>query len=89
MNRASSTTGPAALAILALLRAYKILISPLFAGSCRFTPSCADYAAEAVSVHGALRGTVMALTRLARCHPFCEAGYDPIPPAERSSERAR
>src|SRR6185295_4313476 len=64
---------------LGLIRAYKVLISPYFAGSCRFLPSCADYAAEAVGRHGVIRGTWLASKRLARCHPLCAAGYDPVP----------
>jgi len=64
---------------LAALRAYKVLISPYFAGSCRFLPSCADYAAEAIGRHGAIRGTWLAARRLARCHPLCKAGHDPVP----------
>jgi uncharacterized protein len=66
-------------AALLLLRTYKLLISPYFAGSCRFLPSCADYAAEAITVHGLLAGSWLAARRLARCHPFCEAGHDPVP----------
>src|SRR6185503_11067935 len=57
-------------AALSLLRAYKILISPMFAGSCRFLPSCSDYMAEAVRRFGVLRGTLLGLRRLARCHPL-------------------
>ncbi len=68
-------------AILAALRGYKTLISPLFAGSCRFTPSCADYTAEAVRVHGALRGALLGARRLARCRPFGGFGFDPVPAA--------
>jgi len=64
---------------LALLRAYKLVISPYFRGCCRFVPSCADYAAEAVRRYGVVRGGWLAARRLARCHPFCEAGYDPVP----------
>jgi putative membrane protein insertion efficiency factor len=64
---------------LALLRVYKVLFSPLFAGSCRFVPSCSDYAAEAIVRHGVLRGTVLAAGRLARCHPLAAAGVDPVP----------
>jgi hypothetical protein len=71
--------GWAAAAILLLLRGYKVLISPLFTGSCRFLPSCSDYAAEAVSRYGALRGSRLAIGRLLRCHPFCRAGHDPVP----------
>lgn len=65
--------------VLALLRLYKLLFSPLFAGSCRFLPSCSEYAAEAVRRHGVLRGTGLAAARLARCHPFAEPGADPVP----------
>src|SRR5688500_1361378 len=61
------------------LRAYKLCISPYFRGSCRFLPSCADYAAEAIEYHGLLRGGRLALRRLARCHPLCDAGHDPVP----------
>jgi putative membrane protein insertion efficiency factor len=63
------------------LRVYKLLISPFFAGSCRFVPSCSDYARDAVLEHGALRGTWLAVRRLGRCHPFARAGYDPVPRA--------
>jgi hypothetical protein len=64
---------------LAVLRGYKIVISPLFAGSCRFTPSCADYTAEAVRLHGARAGLFLGLTRLGRCRPFGAWGFDPVP----------
>ena len=64
---------------LALLRGYKILISPYFRGSCRFLPSCADYAVEAIDRHGVLRGGWLAARRLARCQPLCAAGHDPVP----------
>jgi len=66
-------------AALGLIRAYKVLISPYFAGSCRFLPSCADYAAEAVAKHGLAKGCWLAARRLSRCHPLCKAGHDPVP----------
>src|ERR1700736_1442644 len=66
---------------LALIDGYKLLISPYFAGSCRFLPSCADYAREAVIRHGALRGTWLAALRLSRCQPLCAGGHDPVPAA--------
>lgn len=65
--------------VLVVLRAYKILISPLFTGACRFTPSCSDYMAEAVARHGVLRGVWLGIARLARCHPFGGHGFDPVP----------
>ncbi len=61
------------------LRSYRVLISPLFAGSCRFEPSCSHYAEEAVRRHGSLRGFWLTLRRLARCHPLHAGGYDPVP----------
>ena len=64
---------------LAALRAYKTLFSPLFAGSCRYLPSCSDYMAEAVERHGTAAGTVLGLRRLARCHPLGGSGFDPVP----------
>lgn len=67
--------------VLAGLRAYKLLLSPLFAGACRHVPSCSDYAAEAVTTHGVLRGSWLAARRLGRCRPFGTWGFDPVPPA--------
>ncbi len=62
-----------------LVRCYKFAISPLLPPSCRFTPSCSSYALEALERHGALKGGWLTIRRLARCHPFCEGGYDPVP----------
>jgi len=73
-----SLSSGARLALLAL-RGYKLFISPYFRGSCRFLPSCADYAAEAVRRFGLIRGSWLAARRLARCHPLCAAGHDPVP----------
>jgi putative membrane protein insertion efficiency factor len=64
--------------VLSLLKGYKILISPLFTGSCRFQPSCADYMAEAVRLHGVRRGVWLGIVRLTRCRPFGGHGYDPV-----------
>jgi putative membrane protein insertion efficiency factor len=71
--------GPAAALVLGLLRSYKLLISPLFTGSCRFYPSCADYMKEAVHVHGAVKGVWLGMRRLGRCHPLGNHGVDPVP----------
>ena len=71
-------SGPQRIA-LALLRAYKLCLSPLFAGSCRFVPSCSDYARDAVVEHGVLKGSWLALRRLSRCHPLGSSGLDPVP----------
>jgi uncharacterized protein len=61
------------------IRGYQKLISPALPPSCRFTPSCSQYALEAVARYGAVRGTWLAARRLVRCHPFNPGGYDPIP----------
>ena len=63
----------------ALIRAYQLFLSPLLGAHCRFTPSCSHYAAEAVSAHGALKGSLLSAKRLLRCHPFARAGHDPVP----------
>ena len=66
------------LVVLGLLRAYKFAISPLVPPSCRYVPTCSEYAIEAVERYGALRGGFKALWRLLRCHPFVHGGYDPV-----------
>ncbi|HXH05731.1 MAG TPA: membrane protein insertion efficiency factor YidD [Vicinamibacterales bacterium] len=70
---------PAAAILLGLIKTYKLLFSQLFAGSCRFVPSCSEYAALAVRRFGALRGSWLAVRRLARCHPACPGGLDLVP----------
>ncbi|ABF39223.1 protein of unknown function DUF37 [Candidatus Koribacter versatilis Ellin345] len=62
-----------------MLKGYKRWISPLLPVSCRYVPTCSEYAMEAISIHGAVRGSVLALGRLLRCHPFVRGGYDPVP----------
>lgn len=62
-----------------LLRAYQLTISPLLGPACRYEPSCSQYASEAISRHGVLRGCTLAARRLTRCHPLGDSGYDPVP----------
>lgn len=66
-------------ALLAALRFYKAYVSPALPPACRYTPTCSEYAIEAVDTHGALRGSALALRRLLACHPFARGGYDPVP----------
>jgi len=70
---------PMALAFRALIWGYRVAVSPFFAPSCRYLPTCSEYAAEAVSKHGAARGGRLAVRRLARCHPWGRSGFDPVP----------
>ena len=71
-----------------MIRCYQLLISPLLPPSCRYLPSCSDYAVEAIDRHGALAGLGLALRRLARCHPWGGDGYDPVP-APRAVDQSR
>ncbi len=61
-----------------IIRAYKVVISPALPPSCRFYPSCSDYALGAVDRYGALRGCILAIKRILRCHPWNPGGYDPV-----------
>jgi putative membrane protein insertion efficiency factor len=65
--------------LLALIRAYRYLLSPWWGRSCRFHPTCSEYAAEAIERHGASRGAWLAVRRIARCHPWHAGGFDPVP----------
>ncbi len=84
-RRASTSTAeairpaPIGRAMLFLLRAYRLLISPLFPPACRFVPSCSAFAIEAIERHGAA-GILLAARRVAHCHPWHEGGYDPVRP---------
>ena len=81
--------GVASLVLRGAVRAYQLLLSPVLPPSCRYLPTCSDYAVEAIERHGALRGTALALRRLARCHPWGSSGYDPVPePRSCDPERA-
>jgi putative membrane protein insertion efficiency factor len=64
-------------AVLGVLRAYKWALSPMLLPACRYVPTCSEYAMEAVERYGALRGGLMAMERLLRCHPLARGGYDP------------
>ena len=64
--------------LIALIRGYQLIISPMLPPACRFTPTCSAYTLEAVRRYGALRGAYMGARRLLRCHPFHPGGYDPV-----------
>jgi putative membrane protein insertion efficiency factor len=61
------------------VRGYQLAISPLLPASCRYTPTCSQYAIEALHRHGALKGSWLTVRRIGRCHPFRAGGYDPVP----------
>ena len=65
--------------LIGLVRGYQLLVSPWTPPSCRYTPTCSAYAMEAIELHGALRGSWLAVCRIARCHPWGGHGYDPVP----------
>ncbi|WP_320163785.1 membrane protein insertion efficiency factor YidD [uncultured Trichococcus sp.] len=62
-----------------LIRGYQKVISPLFPPSCRYYPTCSNYAVQAIQKHGAIKGSLMGIARILRCHPFVKGGYDPVP----------
>ena len=65
--------------LVALVKGYRLLLSPWLGSSCRFTPTCSAYSLQALEQHGAAGGTYLTLARLVRCHPWCEGGHDPVP----------
>ena len=65
--------------LMALVRGYRFFLSPWLGSSCRFEPTCSAYALNALAQHGAIAGTALAVGRIARCHPWCQGGYDPVP----------
>lgn len=71
-------------ALIAVIRWYQRAISAHTRPCCRFTPTCSQYAIEAIATHGALKGTALSVWRILRCNPFCKGGYDPVPPKKKS-----
>ncbi|WP_250228725.1 membrane protein insertion efficiency factor YidD [Anaeropeptidivorans aminofermentans] len=65
--------------LLLLIRFYKKCISPFLPDSCRYYPTCSQYAYEAISKYGAIKGGFLSVLRILRCNPFCKGGYDPVP----------
>ncbi len=69
--------------LLSLVYFYKYAISPLTPASCRHTPTCSEYAVQAIKMHGPFRGFVLAARRISKCHPWGTHGYDPVPPPKK------
>jgi putative membrane protein insertion efficiency factor len=65
--------------LIAIVKGYRLLLSPWLGSACRFMPTCSVYSLEALEKHGALAGSYLTVARLARCHPWCAGGHDPVP----------
>jgi hypothetical protein len=72
--------------LIGLIRFYQVAVSPWTPPSCRFQPTCSSYALDAVTTHGALRGSWLSVRRILRCHPWGGSGYDPVPPMEEGND---
>ena len=88
-TRSASRPSAAARLLRLLVRGYQYAVSPVLPPACRHLPTCSAYAVEAITKHGALRGGVMSLGRLLRCHPWGTSGFDPVPERRRSGSGKR
>ena len=75
--------------LILLVRAYQVTLSPILGGACRFEPSCSNYMIDALKVHGPVKGALLGIWRIMRCHPFGAHGYDPVPPKGAPSKSKR
>ena len=73
-------TWPLSMALRSLIWIYRYSVSPMIGARCRFMPTCSEYAEEAIVAHGIARGGCLAVSRISRCHPWGDLGYDPVPP---------
>ncbi len=78
MRPVTSRSLPAVL-LIGLIRGYQLFVSPALPASCRYLPTCSEYAREAIVAHGAVKGGFLAVKRILRCHPWGGAGFDPVP----------
>ena len=78
-HAATAVLAPVSRALIALVRLYQLVLSPVLGGQCRFEPSCSRYAVACLSTHGAAHGGLLSLKRLCKCHPFHPGGHDPPP----------
>ena len=69
-------------ALIGIVKLYRLTLSPWIGSACRFTPTCSAYALQALQEHGAAAGAYLTVTRIARCHPWCAGGHDPVPQAK-------
>ncbi len=83
----ASPFSPFAWLVIRLVRFYQYFISPLIGPRCRFTPTCSQYAIEAIKMHGVAKGCWLAGKRLLRCHPYHDGGYDPVPSLTKHKDR--
>lgn len=73
--------------LLFLIKTYQVTLSPRFShGACRYTPTCSQYALEAIEMHGVSKGVFLAARRILKCNPFFKGGYDPVPPKKNNTE---
>lgn len=77
------------LMLIALIRGYQAMVRPLLIGSCKFCPTCSEYAIEALQLHGLWRGSWLAVCRICRCHPFTPGGIDPVPKPDQTFNRTQ
>jgi putative membrane protein insertion efficiency factor len=73
--------------VIQLVRVYRLLVSPLLGPRCRYLPTCSEYAIEALTKHGTIRGAILAARRLGRCHPLACGGFDPVPECHAHRDR--
>lgn len=74
--------------LIAVIKFYQKNISPLSTPKCKYHPTCSSYGLEAIQVHGALKGSMLAIWRILRCNPFSKGGYDPVPPKKENRKRS-
>ena len=69
--------------LISIIRFYQIFISPLIGNNCRYHPTCSEYFIESLKIHGPIKGTILGVKRISKCHPWGGKGYDPVPEKEK------